>query len=50
MTGAGGAKPFEIYDIAFADGPGVYDLFLRSEAGTVNKSDLIAAAGRSTTV
>ena len=29
MTGAGGAKPFEIYDIAFADGPGVYDLSLQ---------------------
>jgi hypothetical protein len=38
-------NPFESYDIVYADGPFVYDLFtLGPKLGTLNKSELIAAA------
>lgn len=39
-----GVRPFESYDIAFADGPFVYDLFVSaSTPGTFNQRDLLNA-------
>lgn len=41
----GSAKPFESYDIVYANGPFVYDLFvLGPKPGAVKQDDLIAAA------
>jgi hypothetical protein len=40
-----GTKPFEAYNILYADGPFVYDLFeLGPKPGVVKEKDLIAAA------
>jgi hypothetical protein len=39
-----GVRPFESYNLAFADGPFVYDLFVLSpKPGTFNRNDLLKA-------
>jgi hypothetical protein len=44
-AGAGAKNPFESYDIVYADGPFVYDLFvLGPKVGAVKQNDLIDAA------